>query len=340
MQKPPVQGIVVRRGSAELEPFLAPETARRVHTALRHALSDNTWRAYEADWKVFSAWCAENGVQSLPAHPDSIAGFLSDDAMTHKMSTVERRLTAISYFHKVAGANSESSEKDMWSPTTSRRVGLVVDGLQRQFGTRPTRKKAADDEVMRAVLNTIDGTTLAGLRDRALLLLGFAGAFRRSALCALHVDDLTFTKVGVDVVIRRGKEDPKGKGRVLGIVSTGGALCPVAALKTWLGAAKITAGPIFRGMTRWGTIRQKALDSATVARVLKTAISKAGLSAEDFGAHSLRAGHITVAVRRGAQLWEVMRTSGHRSVEMVNRYIREADTVRGSSATKVNLDEK
>ena len=311
---------------------LSPEQAEAVSDALTSANAGNTIRAYTDDWKKFVEWCGHEGKMPLPASTATVCAFLTDLAKDYRASTIGRRLVGIAYIHRLKG----------FPPPIDMAVRTVMRGLRRKLGVRPERKKAADGAVMRRLLATICGEGLPTLRDRALLLLGFAGAFRREALCTLRVEDLTFHPDRMDVLIRRGKEDQEGSGRTIGIPRIGGPLCPVTAVECWLSVLGMPAtGWLFRGLTRWGTARQKKpLAPAMVATLVKRACQKAGLKKEDFSGHSLRAGHATQAYRGGAGVAEIMATGGWKSADTVMRYIREADTLRGTSTTAVKLDKE
>jgi integrase len=179
---------------------------------------------------------------------------------------------------------------------------------------------------------------LIGLRDRALILLGFAGAFRRAELVALDVTDLQFSRDGLTVTLRRSKTDQEGQGRKIGIpYGANPETCPVRTLQAWLEEAAIAEGPVFRSLSRHGKVRPGRLSSVDVARVVKKLANRAGLDPAKYAGHSLRAGHATSAAASGASERSIMNQTGHRSVQMVRRYIREGSLFRENSAGKLGL---
>ncbi len=216
-------------------------------------------------------------------------------------------------------------------PTAHKLVREVLAGIARTHGSAPKQKSALDAELLEAALGTIDLETLRGQRDRAILLLGFAGAFRRSELAALNVADLTFDRRGVTVVVPRSKTDQAGAGRQIGIPYVKNAgMCAVTALGAWLRAADITDGPVFRTFAlphgrrdRSDRLQEERIDGRDVARILQFAIALAGLDG-DFAAHSLRAGFVTSAAQKKIPEVDIMRVTGHRSVAVLRGYVRRA----------------
>jgi site-specific recombinase XerD len=210
---------------------------------------------------------------------------------------------------------------------------MVMRGIARERTEPPVRKTALEADAIKALVATLpvgsDGElTLTGLRDRAILLVGFAGAFRRSELVALDVCDLEFAAEGLAIAIRRSKTDPEGKGRVKAI-RRGGIYCPVAALHLWLEAGEIAAGPVFRWVRRGGNVTNQRLTPESVARIVRRYAAAAGLEG-DFAAHSLRAGFVTTARKNGAELEDVMAVTHHRAVQTVQGYFRDADRFRAN----------
>lgn len=305
------------------EPAALPaETAAIVQAYQRASKASSTVRAYRSDAAVFTAWCQRYEFRSLPASPEAVAAFLASEADAGRaVSTIGRRCAAIRYAHKLAG------EAD---PTDNEDVHALLKGIRRTVGTAPNQKTAATVEVVTAMLmRTPD--TLTGKRDRALLALGFAGAFRRSELVALDVADLQEDKDGLRVMVRRSKTDQQGKGFEKAIPH-GRFVRPVALLREWLDAAEITEGPVFRPVSRSGRVRgldnlsnPPRLTTQSVADIVKRYATAAGLDASAFGAHSLRAGFVTSAAERGADLARIMDTSGHRDPRTVVGYIRRAN---------------
>src|SRR5215475_6257156 len=224
-----------------------------------------TRQAYRSDFSIFRVWCIARSVSALPASPETVAGFLAAEAENGMAaSTITRRCAAIRHAHKLAAFEP---------PTNSEIVKATVRGIRRSIGAAPKRKAPAVAEIMRDMARTVPAG-LKGLRDRALLLLGFGGAFRRSELVALDVADIQFTDDGLRVTIRRSKTDQEGQGATIAIIR-GGACCPAKAVKAWLDAAGISEGPIFRPV-RKGKVRQSRLTAKSVCDLTKSYAGKLG----------------------------------------------------------------
>ena len=306
---------------------LSTEASAIVRAYQRASKADATLKAYRADAKAFEAWCLRYGFRSLPASPEAVAGFLVAEAEGGlSTSTIGRRLAAIRYAHKLVKAPDPTDDED---------VRAAMKGIRRRVGVAPAQKAAATADILAALLmRTPD--TLTGKRDRALLALGFAGAFRRSELVALNVEDLREHPEGLRVTLRRSKTDQEGKG-IEKPIPHGRFIRPVALIREWLDAAGITEGPVFRPVSRSGRVRgpkgvsvqlapqPPRLTTQSVADILKRYCTAAGLDASTFGAHSLRAGFVTTAAERGADLAKIMEVSGHRDPKTVMTYIRNAD---------------
>jgi len=205
------------------------------------------------------------------------------------------------------------------------------------MGTAPIQKAAALTDDIRAMIDATDAG-LIGLRDRALILLGFAGAFRRSELVGLTVDDCAFGKDGLTVTLRRSKTDQAGAGRKIGIpYGSNPETCPVRNLQSWIEQGGVSGGPLFRSINRHGQVQPVGLSGIDVARVVKKLAERAGLDSAKYAGHSLRAGHATSAAIAGASERSIMNQTGHRSVQMVRRYIRDGSLFRENSAGKLGL---
>ncbi len=294
----------------------------------RESRAANTRRAYRADWADFTAWCEEHSRTALPTSPESVVLYLSDRATALKPATLQRRLAAISQVHKAA---------DLDAPTTDRAVRRVMTGIRREKGSAQTGKSPAVTKDIKAMV-AVQPVTLRGRRDRALLLLGFAGAFRRSELVALDVGDVTATDDGLIVQLRRSKTDQEGSGRTIGIpYGSKPETCPVRAVRTWLASAAITEGPLFRGVDRHDVLAKTRLCDKTVARVVKHAAQTAGLDPARYAGHSLRAGLATAAAQAGVSERVIMAQTGHKSLPMVRKYIREGSLFTQNAAAEVGL---
>ena len=277
------------------------------------AKSDATRLAYKTGWRLFEAWCQGNGVCALPATPASIATYLASMADGgRKVATIERALAAIAHEHRVNG--------HPWIKGSAV-ISEVLKGIRRRVGVAQVKKAPVVDTDLRLLVSSLnDGPT--GLRDRALLTLAWFGAFRRSEVVALTVEDVVFSRQGLIVTLKMSKTDQEGHGLEKGIpYASDPALCPVRALREWLDRAHITSGTIFRAVNRSEELG-KGLSDKAVARIVKRAARSAGLDESKFAGHSLRAGFITTAAKRGKSLDAIMRQSGHKSERVARGYIR------------------
>lgn len=313
--------------SPALQPSPYP-SLDQVREYIRASKAENTLRGYQSDWRAFCAWCEVQQVCPLPANPETVAAFIAECAGRLKVGSVQRRLNAIAEAHKAVGLES---------PTHNATVRNTMKGIRRTKGVAPAQKTAALTADIRTMVEVADGGTI-GARDRALILLGFAGAFRRSELVGLDADDCTFGKDGLTVTLRRSKTDQAGAGRKLGIpYGSNPETCPVRTMQAWIELATISAGPLFRSINRHGQVQPGRLSGIDVARVVKKLAQRAGLDAAKYAGHSLRAGHATSAAIAGASERSIMNQTGHRSVQMVRRYIRDGSLFRENSAGKLGL---
>jgi site-specific recombinase XerD len=306
--------------TAEMVPLSGVSTALaalddRVNDFIVASKAPATIRAYRTDWQEFTSWCAERGLEALPAAPETVARYVTDLAGVKAVATVQRRITSISQAHQAAGHES---------PTRSSLVRETWRGIRRTFGVAPARKAPLRSADIRALVATLDVGRLIGVRDRALLVVGFAGAFRRSELVALDVEDVDWTPDGLVVHIRRSKTDQEGKGASIGLpYGSDPATCPVRTLRTWLDAAGIHSGAIFRHVDRHGRLLGRQISGRAAAERVKQACTAAGLKAARYGGHSLRAGLITSAIEGGATEHRTMQHSRHRSVHVFRTYVRD-----------------
>ena len=303
-------------------------TLEQVREYIRASKSENTLRGYRTDWRNFCAWCEDRGLCGLPASPEAVAGYIADCAGRLKVGSVQRRLNAISEAHKAVGLES---------PTHHAMVMNTMKGIRRTKGTAPAQKAPALTEDIRAMLEATD-TGIIGARDRALMLVGFAGAFRRSEVVGLDVEDCTIGKDGLTITLRHSKTDQNSAGRKIGIpYGANPATCPVRVVQSWVEQAGIVSGPLFRSISRHGRVQVGRLSGIDVARVVKKLAQRAALDPAKYAGHSLRAGHATSAAIAGASERSIMQQTGHRSVQMVRRYIRDGNLFRENSAGKLGL---
>jgi site-specific recombinase XerD len=287
---------------------IAPESAADLASNSRAA---STRAAYDVDFRIFSAWCHEHGLSPMPA---TVAAFLADQVeQARKPSTLGRRLASINYMHRMANEDS---------PTDHEKVKAVLAGAKRSLDVAPRKLASATSEKVIGMA-TLVRVGIGGLRDRAILLLGFSLAARRSALVALDVEDLEFCDEGVRVRIRRSKTDQEGAG---GAVCRRSIACPVDTLRAHLDAAGITSGAVFRRILRGGHITEHRLDLQTVRKLVKEHAAKLGLDPAQFRAHSsMRAGFATSSAARGANLFKIMNVTRHKSVDTLRGYVRDQE---------------
>ena len=276
--------------------------------------ADRTVRAYRAAFDGFRIWCGDVGADAMPATVETTASYMASLADRGcKPSTIDLHAAAIAYAHRAAGFEP---------PTNSEPVKAVIRGIRRSVGTKVTRKAPATAEALKKILKKIP-ETLVGKRDRALLLIGFAAALRRSELVALQVSDLERSPQGIVLHIGKSKTDQEGAGHQIPIPA-GSKLKPVQALDAWLAAAAITTGPVFRPVLKGGRVGAEALSDRSVAQVVKDRAAAAGLDPDLFSGHSLRAGFVTSALQAGADLLKVMDITRHTQVDTLKGYDRRA----------------
>jgi site-specific recombinase XerD len=298
-------------------------TADRATDYRAKAKAANTLAAYRSDWNDFTSWCTRCNLESLPATPATVTLYITDLAERCKPSTITRRLATISQAHQQAGHTT---------PTTAPVVRDVLQGIKREKGTAPAAKAAAVTAIIRAMVDTV-GDDLKSTRDRALILLGFAGAFRRSELIALTVADVQCTSDGLIVKLQRSKTDQEGGGESKGIpYGSTPATCPVRALRAWLDASGLVEGPVFRPIDRWGRIQPRPLSGHAVAEVVKQLAARSGYDEAAFSGHSLRAG-----LAAGVAYHAIKKQTGHKSDQVLQRYIRDGSLFRENAAAKVGL---
>ncbi|WP_378952603.1 site-specific integrase [Pelosinus sp. sgz500959] len=314
--------IIVKK---ECEVDFSTEKAKKY---ILHAKADNTIKSYKADWKDFVSYCRERDVAYLAADVNTVINYVAEMADTKKVSTIVRRLSSISQAHQAA---------DCGSPTFSFGVKAVIKGIKKTKGTLPNKKKAAVIEDIRMMVDTLGGS-LTDIRDRALILIGFAGAFRRSELVAITINDLEFTRDGLTIMLKHSKTDQEGQGYKKGIpYGSNPETCPVRSLQDWLNQSKISEGAIFRSVNKSGRVGKKGLCDNTVAVIVKKLVKAAGLDERKYSGHSLRSGLITTAANRGVDERSIMKQSGHKSLTVMRSYIQDATLFKNNAATNVGL---
>ena len=315
-------------------PASLEETARLAREYFEAARTENTLSAYDSDLRDFATWCRveAGGLSPLPATPETLALYITDLASSRRLkaSTIRRRLAAISQLHKEAGYAS---------PAVHEHVKDVLKGILRRHGSL----QEGADPILIGTVRTMLGPMErekgpASKRDRALLLLGLAGGLRRSELSALLVKDVAFVDEGVVVLIRRSKTDQEGKGMRVGVpYGSHPETCPVRNLKAWLSTLKREEGPLFWQIDRHGNLKEGGLSGQAITRMIRKRARDAGLDGKRYSAHSLRAGLVTGASAAGVSDKRIMDQTGHRSLPMVHRYVREAELFKNNPAAFLGL---
>ena len=296
----------------------------------------STRRAYAGDFAHFADWCSTIGNPALPASAEAVYLYLTAlvadaNAADYSLSTLERRLAAIAYVHEISGHKA--------SPARHVKVRELMAGIRRTYGKAQAKRDPLTTTQLGDMVAALDLGTLAGKRDRAVLVVGYAGAFRRSELAGLNLDQLARGGGGYVVSLGQTITDQEARGRIVGLPAFAAfPLCPVAALDVWLSGAQIHQGPVFRRVTRYGTIGASPLSPASVALIVKRCALAAGLPASRLAGHSLRAGHATTAAANGAPVRVIMRQTGHRSGETLKGCIRPAGVLGDNSARHLDLE--
>ena len=307
--------------SFELPPDLKEKVNEYGRLGLEGAV--NTQRAYRADLKDFNGWCTTNGQIPFPVSPETLAAYVSHLADTCKWATINRRLAAISKLHQLN--NSET-------PTQNRIFRIVMEGIKRTKGIRQKQAPAFKLNILKQLLRDFDTEFNANLRNKALLLLGFTGAFRRSELVALNVEDLDFTDEGLIISLQKSKTNQYGDYEEKAIFySPEALLCPIRTLKAWIQKLNKTSDALFVRVRKGDRITSDRLTDKTVNDLVKTYFG------EEFSAHSLRASFITIAKINGADDSEIMRQSKHKTSAMIQRYTRIEDIKKHNAAMKLGL---
>lgn len=281
-----------------------------VEKLLGQSLATNTQRAYLSDLRHFEAWGGE-----LPATPSMVAAYLADHAGTLKVSTLMRRIIGIGRAHEARGLSN---------PVRSELVRATLRGIRRTHGSARREARPLLREELGAIVDSL-GLEVRDQRDRALLLLGFAGGFRRSELVGLDGSDIKIVREGIVVTLRQSKTDQFGEGRKVGIPHGRTRWCPVSALELWLSAARIGAGPLFRSVSRHGLVSSRRLSGEAISFIVRERAAAAGFNPQGYSGHSLRAGLATSAARAGVPSRHIRAQTGHASDAMLDRYIRSSE---------------
>jgi site-specific recombinase XerD len=300
---------------------------------LKSSKSDNTLRAYKSDFTDFSLFCAKNGFKSLPSKPNVISLYLTHlSTKDIKMSTLKRRLVSIGVIHKLKGHYLDTKHPSIIEN---------IMGIKRRKGSSQKGKKPILISNLKILIKAIDNQKndeIKKLRDRTIILIGFSGGFRRNEIVSLNYDDLEFMPEGLKITLRRSKTDQYGEGSLKGLpYFDNPEYCPVLSIKKWLDFSKINTGPVFRRFNKGSKLSEKRLTDQTVALLIKQYLELAGINSRNFSGHSLRSGFATSAAESGAEERSIMAMTGHKSTEMVRRYIKEANLFKNNALNKIKL---
>ena len=301
-------------------------------TNLKSSKANNTLRAYKYDFKDFSEFCAKHGLNSLPTEPKIVSLYLTHLSKNSKISTLRRRLVSISMIHKLKGHYLDSKHP------------IIVEnlmGIRRVKGSIQQGKKPILISHLKQVINVINeqkNEEIKKLRDKTLILIGFGGGFRRTELVSIEYEDLEFVPEGLKIMIRRSKTDQFGEGMIKGLPYFSNEIyCPIINIKKWLDISKIKSGPIFRRFSKGSILKDKRLTDQSVVLLMKKYLNLAGIENKNFAGHSLRSGFATVAAESGADERSIMAMTGHKTTQMVRRYIKEANLFKNNALNKIKF---
>lgn len=322
------RNIVFQEATQGASPELL-EILENAQNFLTTTVADSTRDIYARDWKGFIKWCIRLGLPHLPSSPDVVACYFTSLAMKDfRITTIRRHCAAIAAAHREAGFPT---------PTTHPAIKELLHGITRRIGSPAKPVDALLSEDIKRMANELPDT-LMGKRDKALILVGFAGAFRRSEIVGLNVDDVSYRDEGIVILLRRSKTDQHGEGRYVGIpYGKKPDTCPVNALRCWLEALQMSEGAIFRGLDRYDHLVSERLSRRSVGNIIKRTAEAAGLDPVKYSGHSLRSGHCTQASRAGIAEHVIAQQTGHKSISSLKRYIRLGRLFEENSANALGL---
>ena len=300
---------------------------------LQSSKAINTVRAYKSDFNDFGIFCARNGFKSLPSNPKIVSLYLTHlSTKETKMSTLKRRLVSIGVIHKLKGHYLDTKHPSIIEN---------IMGIKRRKGSIQKAKKPILINSLKLIIDAIDQENkqeIKKFRDRSIILIGFSGGFRRNEIVSLDYDDLDFVPEGLKINIKRSKTDQFGEGFTKALpYFDSSQYCPVISLKNWLNISKITSGPIFRRFLKGSKLSENRLTDQTVAILIKEYLNLAGINSKNYSGHSLRSGFATSAAESGVEERNIMAMTGHKSTEMVRRYIKEANLFKNNALNKIKL---
>jgi site-specific recombinase XerD len=300
---------------------------------LKSSKAKNTIRAYKSDFKDFGLFCAQNGFKSLPSEAKIISLYLTQLSTKEvKISTIKRRLVSIGVIHRLKGHYLDTKHP------------LIVEnliGIKRRKGSIQKGKKPLLINNLKRLINVIDQQKKEQIkifRDRTIILIGFSGGFRRNEIVSLDYDDLDFVEEGLKINIKRSKTDQFGDGSIKGLpYFDNSQYCPVLSIQKWIKISKINSGALFRRFTKGSNLSEKRLTDQTVALLIKEYLDLAGIDSKNYSGHSLRSGFATTAAEAGAEERTIMAMTGHKSTEMVRRYIKDANLFKNNALNKIKI---
>ena len=300
---------------------------------LKSSKANNTVRAYKSDFKDFALFCAKNAFKNLPTEPKVVSLYLTHlSTKEAKMSTLKRRLVSIGVIHKLKGHYLDTKHPSIIEN---------IMGIKRRKGSIQKSKKPLLINNLKKIINAIDNgkkDNIKKLRDRTIILIGFSGGFRRNEIVSLDCDDLDFVPEGLKINIKRSKTDQFGEGSVKALpYFNKSQYCPVVSLKKWMDLTSITSGPVFRRFIKGSKLSENRLTNQTVALLIKEYLNLAGIDSTNYSGHSLRSGFATSAAESGAEERSIMNMTGHKSTEMVRRYIKEANLFKNNPLSKIKI---
>ena len=300
---------------------------------LQNSKANNTVRAYKSDFKDFGLFCAQNSFKSLPSDPKIVSLYLTYlSTKDAKISTLKRRLVSIGVIHRLKGHYLDTKHPSI--------IENII-GIKRRKGSVQKGKKPILINVLKQIINVIDKgkyEEIKKLRDRSIILIGFSGGFRRNEIVSLDYDDLDFVEEGLKIQIRRSKTDQFGEGLVKALpYFDNHQYCPVVSLKNWIDKSKINSGPLFKRFVKGSKLSENRLTDQTVALLIKEYLQLAGINSKNYSGHSLRSGFATSAAESGAEERSIMAMTGHKSTEMVRRYIKEANLFKNNALNKIKI---
>ena len=300
---------------------------------LQSSKANNTVRAYKSDFKDFELFCLQNGFKSLPSEPKIVSLYLTSlSTKNAKMTTLKRRIVSIGVIHKLKGHYLDTKHPSIIEN---------IMGIKRRKGSIQNRKKPILISSLKTIINVIDDQKkeeIKKLRDRSIILIGFSGGFRRNEIVSLDYDDLDFVPEGVKINLKKSKTDQFGEGFTKALpYFNNSQYCPVVTLKKWIEISRIISGPLFRRFIKGSKLSDNRLTDQTVALLIKEYLNLAGIDSKNYSGHSLRSGFATSAAESGAEERNIMAMTGHKSTEMVRRYIKEANLFKNNALNKIKI---